>query len=86
MYEVHSDQIDDEVRDLPAFARQAIEQLVLALASAPWDGRPAVKQNPDAELRFVTFDTDEGFGFIYYVIVEHAREVVIDRLIWSAHR
>ena len=84
MYEVFSDQIHHEVRDLPPAARQVIEELTVALSLAPWNSEPAVKQNPQAELRFCTFETDEGFGFIYFVIVEHAHEVVVERLIWSS--
>ncbi|MEJ2862852.1 hypothetical protein [Actinomycetospora flava] len=83
MYEVRSELIDDEVRDLPPGAREAIAQLQVALSHTPWDSAPAVKHNPDAELRFLTFDTAEGFKFIYFVIIEHAREVVLERLIWS---
>ena len=85
MYEVHSELIDNEVRDLPPSAREAIAQLHGALSRTPWASAPAVKHNPDAELRFLTFDTAEGFGFIYFVIVEHAREVVLERLIWSTY-
>jgi hypothetical protein len=84
-YEVNSELIDDEVRDLPLSARTAIDQLRTSLSLAPWAGQPAVKQNPAAELRFFTFDTEDGFGFLYFVIVEHAREVVIERLIWSTY-
>jgi hypothetical protein len=85
VYEVFSDQIHHEVRDLPPAGRQVIEELILALSLAPWNSEPAVTQNPQAELRFRTFETDEGFGFIYFVIVEHAHEVVVERLIWSTY-
>ena len=43
---------------------------------------PASNANPDGEVRFVSFATAAGSGFVYYLILEAQNRVDLLELIW----
>ena len=82
MYSVDSE-VDDQVDGLPDSARSAFESARETLARAPWSGEPANSANPDGQTRFLPLRTSDS-GLVIYVIVEHARQVVILDVIWAS--
>ena len=83
MYSVDSE-VDDQVDGLPDSARSAFESARETLARAPWSGEPANSANPDGQTRFLPLRTSDGSGLVIYVIVDHARQVVILDVIWAS--
>lgn len=48
----------------------------------PWQSEPAAHDNPDGEVRFASFATASGSGFVYFLILEDQNRVDLLELIW----
>ena len=83
MYRVDSD-VDDQVAELSEGARAAFDEARAVLEQSPWEGEPVRGDNPAGQARFLPLSAPEGSGLVVYVIVEHARQVVVVDLVWAA--
>lgn len=83
MYDLNDDDIADQIRALPADARTRFEELRTAIALVPWQSEPAAHDNPDGEVRFASFTTPTGSGFVYFLILEDQHRVDLLELIWT---
>lgn len=84
-YEVDSSVVAEQVAVWPDDARSRFDEALVVLELTPWNSRPASRSNPDGQFRFLPFDSPHGSGFIYFVIVEHAAEVMITDALWLAY-
>lgn len=82
MFDLNDDDVADQVAALPPGARAVFEELRSVIALVPWQGEPASHANPDGEVRFVSFTTATGSGFVYYLILEDQNRVDLLELIW----
>jgi len=81
MYSVHlSAEAQPQVDALPAEALAAFAELRVVLETAPWNGRPWVRENPGGALRVQDL---AGAGFVVYVVLEQQRRVEVVRVIWA---
>jgi hypothetical protein len=82
VYDLNDDDVADQVRALPPDARAAFEELRSVIALVPWQSEPASRDNPDGEVRFASFSSATGSGFVYYLILENQHRVDLLELIW----
>lgn len=83
MYEVTVDeQVSDQLAALPQDALDAWRELRTTLELAPDNGRPLFASTPDG-VRTWTFG-EHGQGLVYYLIIEHARQVAVLDVQWFA--
>lgn len=82
MYDLNDDDIADQVRALPPDARTVFGELRTVIALVPWQSEPAAHNNPDGEVRFASFATGTGSGFVYFLILEDQNRVDLLGLIW----
>jgi hypothetical protein len=82
VYEVNSDDVNAQLAHLPVGALRALAELRTTLEVAPWSGEPVNYHNPSGPLRFLAFSSDEGSGFVYYLILDDQRRVDLLELIW----
>jgi len=82
VYDLNDDDIVEQVRSLPSDARRVFEELCTVVALVPWQSEPAAHDNPDGQVRFVSFTTTAGSGFVYFLILEDEHRVDLLELIW----
>ncbi len=82
MYDLNDDDVADQVRALPSDARAFFEELRTIIALVPWQSEPASHDNPDGEVRFTSFSSATGSGFVYFLILEDQNRVDLLELIW----
>jgi hypothetical protein len=81
MYSVHlAAEAQAQVDELPADALAAFAEIRVVLETAPWNGRPWVRENPDGALRVQDL---VGAGFVVYVVLEEQRRVEVVKVIWA---
>ena len=69
------------IATLPEDAVTRHAEVWSALMVAPWAaGGPLVETNPDGAVRRLHFG--EGKGLVVFVVVEHAREVMVVQINW----
>jgi hypothetical protein len=66
------DQAKFQVDALPAEALAAYAEARIVLETAPWNGRPYHKDNPDSPMRTLPFGT---YGLVVYLILDDQRRV-----------
>lgn len=82
MYRVETDeQAKPQVDALPAHALSSYAELRTLLEVAPWSGDPINKENPEAQVRNLTFGPHHE-GMITYLILEHQRRVDVLYVTW----
>jgi len=80
MYSVHlGAEAQAQVDALPVDALGAFAEIRVVLETAPWSGRPWVRENPDGALRALDL---AGAGFVLYVVLEEQRRVEVVEVIW----
>jgi hypothetical protein len=77
-----SDEVDEQIAQLPADAAARFAELRVALELNPWAGDPYVRDNPRGAMRSWAFESGSGDGLVSYLILE--RDLVVDLLsvIW----
>lgn len=83
MHDLNDDDVADQVAALPPDARAVFDELCSVIALVPWHSEPASHANPDGEVRFVSFATATGSGFVYYLILDVENRVALLELIWT---
>lgn len=69
MYRVEADEwVQQQVDRLPAEALASYAELRTLMEVGPWSGEPVNADNPDAEVRTLTFG--RGLGLVTYLILE----------------
>lgn len=81
-YQVGDGAVAAVVAGWPNDARARFNEVCTVLSLTPWNSQPAQRTNPDGQFRFLPFTTTNGFGFVYFIVIEHAREVSIVDAIW----
>jgi hypothetical protein len=74
-------EVREQIAAFPDKALPYLDELITFLELTPWNGRSASDKDPDANMRTQAFGL-HGEGLAWYVIVEHAREVTVVRLLW----
>jgi hypothetical protein len=74
------DQAKHQVDALPAEALAAYAELRVVLETAPWNGRPYHRDNPQGAVRTLTFGTR---GVAVYLILEDQRRVDVLFVLWA---
>ena len=83
MYVVRSsDEVDEQIAELPADALPALAELRAALELNPWSGDPWVRRTPEAPMRSHVFSSASGDGFVVYTVSERDRLVDLLQIIW----
>lgn len=83
-YQIDDRAVAETVAGWPADARSRYAEVRNVLSLTPWNSQPARRSNPDGAFRFLAFGTASGFGFVYFIIIEHAREVSLVDAIWHS--
>jgi hypothetical protein len=73
----------DQLSSLPLEAFSFYAELVTLLQVAPWSGDPYDRQRPDGNMRTHTFGK-HGEGMFIYLILENQQRVVVLRALWVA--
>lgn len=82
MYRLDDEDIAGDLRTLPHAALTGYAQVRTVLEVAPWAGDPANARNPDGPLRVLPFDSADGSGLVFYLILERERRVDVLELVW----
>lgn len=82
MYDLDDEDIADQVHALPPEARTVFDELCTVIALVPWQSEPAAHGNPDGRVRFASFATAAGSGFVYFLILEDQHRVDLLELVW----
>lgn len=83
MYVVRSsDQLDEQIAQLPHDAAARFAELRAALELDPWSGNPYIRTKSDSAMRTRTFAAASGDGFVVYVVLEPDRLVDLLQIAW----
>ena len=82
MYRVETDQTAQQQIDaLPAHALPAYVELRTLLEISPWSGPPVNANNPEGQVRTLTFGANHK-GMVTYLILEDQRRVDVLSVLW----
>lgn len=83
MYVVRSsEEVDEQIAQLPADALPALAELRTVLELNPWSGEPWVRRPPEAPMRSHVFGSASGDGFVVYAVSERDRLGDLLQIIW----
>ena len=83
MYVVRSsDEVDEQIAQLPYDGAARFAELRAALELDPWSGEPYNRTNPNSAMRTHTFAAASGDGFVVYMVLERDRLVDLLQIIW----
>jgi hypothetical protein len=77
-----SDEVDDQIAQLPQDGAARFAELRAALELDPWAGDPYVRGKPDSAMRTRTFAAASGDGFVLYLVLDRDRLVDLLQIVW----
>jgi hypothetical protein len=77
-----SDEVDEQIAQLPHDGAARFAELRGALELDPWSGEPYVRTNSHSAMRTRTFAAASGEGFVVYMVLERDRIVDLLQIIW----
>jgi len=77
-----SDEVDEQIAQLPHDGAARFAELRTALELDPWSGDPYIRTDPHSSMRTRTFAAASGDGFVVYMVLERDRFVDLLQIIW----
>lgn len=76
---VYAGPVRDEIETLPAVAKRALREVLVAVAADPWAQLLYHPRHPE-EMRTVAYG---DWGVLVYVISEKSRRVIVAHVTWA---